>query len=139
MCQFGNMLERCLEICRRKILMKQVHRGHIDVEDAEMCRDGHERAIEVFSIIDVAANDFRCEGSGIKEVQREADEEIAKIRRKLEVVKEDREENRRIQNKRDASGVMTDNSIPSDEEEIMTDVSKLKGDTSRTEAKEENA
>ena len=92
--RFVCMLERCLEICRRKILIKQMHKASIAVEDAELTRERHERAIEMFSTIDVTANDLRYEASDcLKQVQKEAREETRKLWWKREAAAEEEEHN----------------------------------------------
>ena len=74
------MLERCLEICRWKIRIKQMHKASIAVEDADMTRAGYGQAIEMYSVIDVTANDLRYETvEGLKQIQADSLDEIFAI------------------------------------------------------------
>ena len=57
-----------------------------------MTREGYERAIEMFSIIDVTANDLRYEASDcLKQVQKVAREETRKLWWKREAAAEEEE------------------------------------------------
>ena len=58
----------------------QMHKASIAVEDADMTRTGYGQAIEMYSVIDVTANDLRYETvEGFKHIQAESREKTRKL------------------------------------------------------------
>ena len=95
-CPGGNfeiMLERCLEVCRRTILIKQMHRTSIAVGQTEMTKAGYEQAIEMYKMIDIAAHEMRWETvEGFKQIHLEAAAKAQKLRWKREAAAREEEQ-----------------------------------------------